>query len=257
VQRPTVGRVRHWGQQAGAGAAIPPLRKPRRMRRIASIAVVLALVAGCGSADEPSAVGPQPGAGRTVVAALGDSITAGAPLWDPDPSVRSQITDPDRRSQYGHWAQRALAGTSFRNCGISGQTTREIAARVDGCAKGADVLIVQGGVNDIAQRLPAAGAAENLRGIVRRGKELGLRVAIVELLPWNGGYPAADRPIRALNRRIGSIGRQEGVLVVQWYELLEDPQRPGRMRRRWTSDLAHPSVEGYRRLGEAVELPPP
>jgi hypothetical protein len=29
------------------------------------------------------------------------------------------------------------------------------------------------------------------------------------------------------------------------------------MRLRLTSDLAHPSVEGYRRLGESVELPSP
>jgi lysophospholipase L1-like esterase len=238
--------VRHWCQQAAAGAVTRP---------IASVALVLALGAGCG-AEEPSAGGPQPKAGQTVVAALGDSITAGAPLWDPDPSVRSRIPDADRRSQYGYWAERALAGTSFRNCGVSGQITEEIAARLDECAHDADVLIVQGGVNDIAQGLPPTGAAENLRGMVRRGKELGLRVAVVELLPWNGGYPAADRPIRALNRRIASIGRQEGVLVIHWYELLEDKRRPGRMRLRLTSDLAHPSVEGYRRLGEAVELPP-
>ena len=250
MQRGTVRRVRHWGQQAAVGAVIRPLR-------IASVALVLAWGAGCGGGDEPSADGPQPQAGRAVIAALGDSITAGAPLWDPDPSVRAQISDPDRRSQYGYWAQRALPGTSFRNCGISGQTTAEIAARVDGCARGAEVLIVQGGVNDIAQGLPIGRAAENLRAIVRRGKELGLRVAIVELLPWNGGYPGADRPIDALNRRIGSIGRQEGVRVLPWYDLLEDPRRPGRMGPRWTDDLAHPSVEGYRRLGEAVELPPP
>jgi lysophospholipase L1-like esterase len=257
VQRGTVPRVRHWGQQAAVGAVIRPLRRLRGWGRVASAALMLGLGAGCGSDDEPSADGPQPQTGRTVVAALGDSITAGAPLWDPDPSVRAQISDPDRRSQYGYWAQRALPGTSFRNCGISGQTTVEIAARVDGCAKDADVLIVQGGVNDVAQGRPIEGAAENLRSMVRRGKELGLRVAIVELLPWNGGHPAADGRIRALNRRIGSIGREEGVRVMRWYELLEDPRRPGRMRPRWTDDLAHPSVAGYRRLGEAVELRPP
>lgn len=191
------------------------------------------------------------------MAALGDSITAGTPLWDPNPGFRSQIPEPDRRSQYGYWAERALPGTRFRNCGVNGQRTDQIAGRLARCADGADVLMVQGGVNDIAQGLPVDGAAENLRAMVRRGKALGLRVALVELLPWNGGHPAADRPIRRLNRRIAAIGREEDVTVIDWYDVLEDPRRPGRMRLRWTTDLAHPSVQGYRRLGEAIELPRP
>ena len=91
--------------------------------------------------------------------------------------------------------------------------------------------------------------------MVRAGKRLGLRVAIVELLPWNGGYPGAAAPIRRLNEMIAEIGREENVPVVEWYRILEDPRRPGRMRLRLTIDLIHPSVAGYRRLGEAVELP--
>ena len=31
---------------------------------------------------------------------------------------------------------------------------------------------------------------------------------------------------------------------------LEDPKHPGRMKDAWTADGDHPSVEGYRRLGE-------
>lgn len=217
----------------------------------------LALAAGCGGSDEPSATGSEARERRTIVAALGDSITAGAPLWDPDPVLRSQMPDADERSQYGYWAERALSDTRFRNCGVSGELTDEIAARLRQCADGADVLIVQGGVNDIAQGVPVEDAAEHLRTMVRRGKELGLRVAIAELLPWNGGYPAAARPIRQLNRRIVAIGRQEDAGVIEWYDVLEDPRRPGRMRLRLTSDLAHPSIEGYRRLGEAVKLPGP
>ena len=190
-----------------------------------------------------------------MVAALGDSITAGTPLWDPDPALRAQIPAPDPRSQYGWWAERALADTDFRNCGVPGERTDEIAARLDECVRDADVLVVQGGVNDIAQGVAAPVAAANLRAMVRRGKRLGLAVTIVELLPWNGGYPAADPAIRALNRRIADIAAAEGVTLNEWYGVLEDPRRPGRMRRRWTIDLAHPSVAGYRRLGEALELP--
>lgn len=234
-----MGRLRHWGHQAGAGAVIPLL-------------AVAALAMGCGDSQAP-----EPKRETTIVAALGDSITAGTPLWDPDPGSRTQIPEPDPRSQYGYWAERALPGTRFRNCGVNGERTDQIATRLDDCAEGADVLIVQGGVNDIAQAVPLEDVAQNLRAMVRRGKALGLRVAVVELLPWNGGYPAADRPIRALNRRIAAIGREEGVPVIDWYDVLENPQRPGRMRLRLTSDLAHPSVEGYRRLGESVELPSP
>lgn len=227
------------------------------MRHFSPLIVALALAVGCGGSGDRSATEGDPAQRATTVAALGDSITAGTPLWDPNLGSRTQIPEPDPRSQYEYWAERALPGTRFRNCGINGQRTDQIAARLERCAAGADALIVQGGVNDIAQGLPVEGAAENLRSMVRRGKQLALRVAVVELLPWNGGYPAADRPIRELNRRITAIGREERVPVIEWYEVLENPQRPGRMRRRWTIDLAHPSIEGYRRLGESLEFPRP
>jgi lysophospholipase L1-like esterase len=189
---------------------------------------------------------------RILVACLGDSITAGSPGWDPDPSVRAAIPTPSPESQYEHWAERGNPRLELRNCGIYGQRTDEIAARLEPCADGADVLVVQGGINDIAQGRPVEAAAENLRAMVGRGHELGLRVALANVLPWNNGYPDADEPIRALNALIVEIE----VTVLPFYETLEDPDRPGRMREEWTSDGDHPSVEGYRRLGElAFSLP--
>ena len=183
-----------------------------------------------------------------LVAALGDSITAGSPGWDPDPAVREQIHDPDPASQYEHWAAVRDERLSFRNCGIYGQRTDEIAQRLDACAAGADVLIVQGGINDIAQRRPVEPAAETIRAMVERGRALGLRVLIADVLPWNNGYPAAEEPIRRLNALI----RELDVPVLPFHDTLEDPDRPGRLREEWTSDGDHPSVEGYRLLGEVV-----
>ena len=183
-----------------------------------------------------------------LVAALGDSITAGSPAWDPDPAVRTQIADPDPESQYEHWAAQRDPRLEFRNCGIYGQRTDEIALRLEECAADADALIVQGGINDIAQRRPVEPAAENLRAMVERGRELGLHVVIAEVLPWNNGFPAAEKPIRRLNDLIREIGAP----VLPFHDTLEDPDRPGRMREEWTSDGDHPSVEGYRLLGEVV-----
>jgi lysophospholipase L1-like esterase len=215
------------------------------MRRLCLVA--LALFAGCGEEDARMA--------DRVVAALGDSITAGSPLWDPDPAVRDRIGAADPKSQYEHWAERRLPGVSFRNCGVFGERTDQIAARLDGCADGAEFVIVQGGINDIAQLRRVKSAARNLRAMVARGKELGLRVALAEVLPWNNGYPGADARIRRLNRLIGEIGYEESVPVLPWYEALQDPRQPDRMKPEWTIDGDHPSVEGYRRLGERIELP--
>jgi lysophospholipase L1-like esterase len=122
--------------------------------------------------------------------------------------------------------------------------------------QGAEVLVVQGGINDIAQRVDVETAADRLRAMVRRGKELGLRVAIADVLPWNNGGPAAGAEIRRLNALIAAIALEEGVPLLPFHDTLEDPGRRGRMREDWTSDGDHPSVAGYRRLGElAFRLP--
>ncbi|MBA3735436.1 MAG: SGNH/GDSL hydrolase family protein [Actinobacteria bacterium] len=190
-----------------------------------------------------------PAAEQIVVAALGDSITEGSPGYD-------SRKGGDETSQWEHWAARADGRLEFRNCGIHGQRTDEIMARLDECAGGADVLVVQGGINDIAQGRSVDAAAENLRAMVRRGKELGLQVLLVELLPWNNGWPAAEPKIRKLNELIAEVARVEDVALLPFHDTLEDRDRPGRMREEWTSDGDHPSVEGYRRLGElAFSLP--
>jgi lysophospholipase L1-like esterase len=125
-------------------------------------------------------------------------------------------------------------------------------ARLEDCALDADIIVVQGGINDIAQGRSVEQAAHNLRAIVRRGKELGLRVALVDVLPWNNGWPEAEPQIRRLNALIVQLARDESVPLLPFHDTLEDPDRPGRMREDWTSDGDHPSVEGYRRLGEVV-----
>jgi lysophospholipase L1-like esterase len=207
------------------------------------------LLAGCGGSGGRERT--------TLVATLGDSITAGSPAYDPEPRMRETLGfGADEKSQWQYWAGKADPSLTFRNCGVYGQRTDEIARRLDGCAQGAQVLVVQGGINDIVQGKPVERAAANLRRMVERGKRLVERVAIAELLPWNNGYPEADPKIRRLNALIHQIARDEDIPVLPFYSTLEDSDRPGWMREQWTSDGDHPSVEGYRLLGEqAFRLP--
>jgi lysophospholipase L1-like esterase len=182
----------------------------------------------------------RPNAGEVHVAAIGDSITAGSP-WDDDPAIgwpaAAAAADPRLR---------------FTVRAAYGKRTDQIAAWLDEAAGGADVLVVQGGINDLAQGRRVADAAANLRAMVRRGEELGLRVAVADVLPWNNGWPGAEASIRELNAAIAELG----VPVLPFHETLEDPGRPGRMREDWTVEGDHPSEAGYRRLGElAFRLP--
>jgi lysophospholipase L1-like esterase len=183
----------------------------------------------------------------SVVACLGDSITEGSPHWD------SRRGSGNLESQWEHWAGLLHPELELRNFGIWGERTDEIAARFDEAVAGADVLIVQGGINDIAQGRSVGDAARNLRALVERGLGLGLPVAVCDVLPWNNGWPAKEPAIRALNECI----RDFGVTLLPFHDTLEDPAWPGRMKAEWTdADGDHPSVAGYRRLGElAFRLP--
>jgi lysophospholipase L1-like esterase len=164
--------------------------------------------------------------------------------------VRARLGEPpDPRSQYEYWARREAPALAFRNCGVFGERSDQIAARLERCARGASVLVVQGGINDIAQGRPVGKAAADLERIVQRGKRIARRVLLVEVLPWTNGHPQADAPIRRLNALIHAIGRREGVPVLPWHDALEDPSTPGAFRNHLTADGDHPSVAGYRMLG--------
>src|SRR5437764_12304875 len=99
---------------------------------------------------------------EAVVAVAGDSISAGSPLWDPDPAVRAGIAAPDERSQWQWWASEADPGLEFRTTAVYGERTDQIARRLDLVLPGAHVLVVQGGINDVVQRRPIEEAAARL-----------------------------------------------------------------------------------------------
>lgn len=170
-----------------------------------------------------------------LVAVVGDSISAGSPLWP-----------GEERSRWQWWAARRDPQLEFRTVAEYGKRTDEIAAFIDEAVPGADALVVQGGINDIAQGRRVEDAARNLAAVIARGQGLGLAVVIVDVLPWNNGDARAARDIVVLNELIHALG----VPVLPFHDTLADPEHPQRMRAEYTDDGDHPSVEGHRLLGE-------
>jgi len=190
-----------------------------------------------------------------IIACLGDSITAGSPLWDPDPEVRKKIDRPDERSQWEWWAMRLHGELDLRNFGVHGERTDQIAARFAQAVDGAEAIVVQGGINDVVQGRPVEHAAANLAGMLHRARHMRLRVAIADVLPWNNGDSRAAADIDKLNELIRSIAEGQEVPLLRFNETLADPSRPTRMRETLTEDGDHPSVEGHRLLGERAFHP--
>src|SRR6478609_6066419 len=193
---------------------------------------------------------------EVVLAVAGDSISAGSPLWDPDPSVRARIAAPDERSQWQWWASRADARLAFRTTAVYGERTDQIARRLDLVLAGADVLVVQGGINDVVQRRAVKEAARDIGAMLERGRAAGLALAVTDVLPWNNGNERSADGIRRLNALIGEVAANAGATLLPFHDTLADRADPARMRNGLTDDGDHPSVEGHRLLGErAFRLP--
>lgn len=227
-------------------------RHPNRATALLALLLLLLLVAasGCGRSGDGGPSDVRAGgaaADAPVIATLGDSIVAGSPRWDPDERVRGSFTDVDRDSQWQRWVD---TDATLRNCGVWGERTDEIAARYDRCTRGATAVVIQGGINDIAQGRSVADAAHTLACLGERARRDGLRVAYADVLPWNRGFPDTADAIDDLNDRIHDIARRGGVPVLAFHDVLDDPEHPGRMPEDLTVEGDHPNVAGYRLLGE-------
>src|SRR6476660_1489794 len=185
-----------------------------------------------------------------AVAVAGDSISAGSPLWDPDPAVRARIAAPDERSQWQWWAARDDPRLTFRTTAVYGERTDQIARRLDLVLAGAEVLVVQGGINDVVQRRAVEEAARDIGTMLARGRAGGLALAVTDVLPWNNGDERAADGIRRLNALIAEVAADAGATLLAFHDAVADPADPSRMRDGLTDDGDHPSVEGHRLLGE-------
>lgn len=193
-----------------------------------------------------------------VVAVAGDSISAGSPLWDPDPAVRARIPAPDERSQWQWWAAQAEERLEFRTTAVYGERTDQIARRLDLVLAGADLLVVQGGINDVVQCRPVEDAAGNVEAMLERGRAAGIELAVADVLPWNNGDERAATDIRRLNALIRQLAAKARATLLPFHDTLADPADPQRMRDGLSDDGDHPSIEGHRLLGEhAFRLPVP
>ncbi len=195
---------------------------------------------------------------KTQILSLGDSITAGNPQWDPKLKPRRSFAtyynfQSTPLSQYQYWANKANPAYSFKNCGVFGERTDQIANRFEQCRdQNTKVIIIQGGINNIAQGKDITIAANDLEQIIVKSQSLGLKVYLANVLPWNNASDFQTGQIRALNKLLMQIAIKHKIKLIDFNRALADSNNPNKMELSLTFEGDHPSIKGYQVLGELV-----
>ncbi len=220
-----------------------------------------------------SGVDVEAGKGGGAIAILGDSITDGNGV-KPNTNLRW----PDAlmvRLQADRWTR----GIGVLNLGIGGSRVLGDGLGPNGARRfDRDVLMQSGlrwviilhGVNDLGgltRNAPVSDAdhaalVEQITTayaqMVRKARERGVKVVGATITPYGGSnyyHPneANERDRQAVNAWIRAPGNFDAVIDMD--KALRDPDQPDRLRPAYDSgDHLHPSLEGYRAMGQAVPL---
>lgn len=212
------------------------------MRGVAAALLALALLA------------PPLAADNEVINCFGDSLTEGPPPFDEEGRGGYPLRMQPLVRQGG------LKNAVVLNNGIGGQTTTAMLARFDLDFDDADIIIILGGTNDIADiaggRLTFEDVLFNLKAMVDNA--LGRRArAILGTLPPRKPDVRVDRGNNLtyeLVLRIREMAHEHGIELVDFWDLF--PNRALSTYELYYYDgpdrTGHPNAAGFQRMAEAA-----
>ena len=189
---------------------------------------------------------------KTVVA-LGDSTTAGTPLF------KSPIESPprgegDETSQFSYWLMKAHPEWDVRNRGVNGERSDQIRARWvrDVAANHPSAVIIIAGVNDVYQGREADHVTGELRAMYDLAAAAGIPVVAGTIVPYNTATPGQNAKMHAINAWIrAEAGRDPNVAFADTRAAAASDADGDLLR--GSPDGLHPDIDGYRRMAGALE----
>lgn len=142
---------------------------------------------------------------------------------------------------------------NFIGKGISGQVTEQILTRFqeDVIDLNPEIVVIGGGINDIAENKGAYNEAKTLENIISMAEMAqanGIKVVLSSILPtdhipWNSSVTEVPKKIKSLNSKIKDYSDKNNISFVDYFSALDngDCQLPKAL----TTDGLHLTKEGY------------
>lgn len=195
----------------------------------------------------------MPSLDRTVVAALGDSTTAGTPLFK-SPVEAPPHGEGDATAPFPYWLMQREPSWDVRNLGVNGERTDQIRARWErdvAPLKPAAVIILAG-VNDVYQGRPTDHVTTQLRAMYDLAAAAGIPVVAGSIVPYNTATPEQNAKMRAINDWIrAEAARDAHITFADTRAAAASDDNPDLLR--GSPDGLHPDQDGYRRMAEEIE----
>lgn len=161
----------------------------------------------------------------------------------------------DSITQYWQLDNPALFGPDLANRGVAGQTSAQVLVRfsADALALKPRIIHLMVGVNDVTGKRGPSRAEDyrnNIRAMTTLAKAEGITV-ILGLIPPAIGDGADQRAIvapkiRALNGWLAQFGREQGLILADYWTPLAAPD--GAIRPDLAEDGLHPNHAGFARM---------
>lgn len=208
------------------------------------------------SSSAPAAAAPSPApapatsglnGARVRVAAIGDSLTR----YD---------DEPEQGHVNNSWFARVLrsdpAYEYVYNASVVGDSTRQMRERLEPevLSRRPDLVLILGGINDIASGIPTQRTLAELRHIVVQLMGGGARAVLGTVPPWDDllerdGDAGADELLE-LNDGIRRLGAELAITVIDFYGAVAGPD--GRWLPGTSRDGLHPNDQGVALMAEAA-----
>jgi len=206
------------------------------------------------SFDQPTYFG-------AIAYAIGDSITAGHPGYDPLYTTLNSTNNVT--SSYEYWLDQLLfsntsvinsTNQSVYNKGVGSQTCDQVAARIaTDIQVDAQIIFVQCGINDLVGGSTVAEIEADYQGILDNISAAGIPAypEFISMIPYyNDSYCSDILEINAWLRN-KSRNSNDSFLYVDAYSYLSDGTACGRNLSLY-ADGVHPNKLGYERMAHAV-----